>query len=68
MGSLIPGWCNDTILAQVKEAASADLCVDTFLHYWSNIILMNECSYAITWVVGRAYDDWECEVAMLSTT
>ena len=33
MGSLIPGWCNDTILAQVKEAASADLCVDTFLHF-----------------------------------
>ena len=32
MGSLIPDWCNDTILAQVKEAASADLCVDTFLH------------------------------------
>ena len=32
MGSLIPDWCNDTVLAQVKEAASADLCVDTFLH------------------------------------
>ena len=32
MGSLIPDWCNDTILAQVKQAASADLCVDTFLH------------------------------------
>ena len=32
MGSLIPDWCNDTILAQVKEAASADLCVGTFLH------------------------------------
>ena len=31
MGSLIPYWCNDTVLAQVKEAASADLCVDTFL-------------------------------------
>ena len=30
MGSLIPDRCNDTVLAQ--EAASADLCVDTFLH------------------------------------
>ena len=33
MGSLIPDRCNDTVLAQ--EAASADLCVDTFLHVYN---------------------------------